>query len=177
MWQILLNLRLLALRWLCARCAPIPPCHSGSLPSTHGDIALCLQLSLTNKQETRNIKKYKKVSAVQWQWRDSPKKKKSSLGLRVKISCKVSIVSVDFMLTWYDLKEVLSRVIWIRGEFVNFTEAQLDDSLQARSYRHKHTQNYKVLHCQEPTSAIHTHTYIYPLKSSWYPCCVRGGKA
>ena len=41
--KVSLNLHLLALRWLCAECGPIPPCHSGSLPWTHRDTALCLQ--------------------------------------------------------------------------------------------------------------------------------------
>lgn len=41
------------------------------------------------------------------------------------------------MLTWYDLKQVLPGVIQVRREVVNFTETQLDDSLQTKKHEHK----------------------------------------
>lgn len=36
------------------------------------------------------------------------------------------------ILTWYDLEEVLPRVIWVQREFIDFTEPQLDDSLEIK---------------------------------------------
>lgn len=90
-------------------------------------------------------KNYKKASDDTMETKGFPERENCYKGPVVKTPCKASIVRAGSMLTWYDLKEVLSRVIWIWGEFIDFTEAQLDDSLRTRKQKHKNTRkNYEV---------------------------------